>query len=73
MPTDTPQLELAVTINDMLQQLRFHDSDACTLVELKFFLGLTDQEAADVLDVPLRTLQRRWLETREWLHERIVC
>ena len=30
------------------------------VVELKFFLGLTDEEAADMLGMKLRTMQRMW-------------
>ena len=41
------------------------------MVELKFFLGLNDEEAADVLGVKLRTMQRMWHEARRWLFERM--
>jgi DNA-directed RNA polymerase specialized sigma24 family protein len=40
-------------------------------VELKYFLGLTDDEAAEVLGVKLRTMQRMWLEARQWLFEQM--
>ena len=45
------------------------NSDWCTLVELKYFLGLTDDEAADMLGVKVRTMQRMWSDAREWLYE----
>ena len=39
------------------------------LVEVKYFLGLTDEEAAETLGVKLRTMQRMWRDVRQWLFE----
>jgi DNA-directed RNA polymerase specialized sigma24 family protein len=36
---------------------------------LKYFLGLTDEEAAEVLGIKLRTMQRMWRDARQWLFE----
>jgi len=38
-------------------------------VEVKFFLGFTDKEAADFMNMELRTLQRMWHDVRQWLYE----
>jgi DNA-directed RNA polymerase specialized sigma24 family protein len=38
---------------------------------LKFFLGLTDEEAAEALGLSLHTLQREWYRARRWLYERL--
>jgi DNA-directed RNA polymerase specialized sigma24 family protein len=35
---------------------------------MKYFLGFTDDEAAEETGIPLRTLQRRWLDARKWLY-----
>lgn len=40
----------------------------CTLVELRFFVGLTNREIAQVLDVSLATIKRDWEFTRTWLY-----
>ena len=40
-------------------------------MELKFFLGLTDAEAAESLNLSLHTLQREWYRSRRWLFERL--
>ena len=37
------------------------------VVELRFFGGLTDDEAADVLDVSARTVRNDWTVARAWL------
>jgi len=68
---EAQNLELAVTIGSLLDELGNENPDCCSMVELKYFLGLSDEEAADALNLPLRTAQRRWVEARKWLFERL--
>lgn len=63
--------ELAIAVDQLLEDLAREDQDACSIVELKFFLGLTDEEASEALHMPLRSLQRRWQAAREWLFRRL--
>ncbi len=65
------QVDLAVTIDRLLGQLAEVHPDWCTLVELKYFLGFTDEEAAEMMGVKLRTTQRMWRDARQWLFERV--
>jgi RNA polymerase sigma factor (TIGR02999 family) len=67
LPEDTGKLDLAISVDSLLDQLAATRPEWATLVEVKFFLGLTDEEAADALRIKLRTLQRMWLEARKWL------
>jgi RNA polymerase sigma factor (TIGR02999 family) len=60
-------LDQAMEINWLLDELAKTHPDWCVLVEMKCFLGLTDQEAAGALSLPLRTVQRMWHDAREWL------
>jgi DNA-directed RNA polymerase specialized sigma24 family protein len=62
---------LAITVGRLLDELAQSKPEWCSLVELKYFLGLTDEEAADVLGVKLRSMQRTWRDARQWLFERI--
>ena len=55
----------------LLDQLAETKPEWCTLVEVKYFLGLTDEEAADALGMKLRTMQRMWRDARQWLFERM--
>jgi RNA polymerase sigma factor (TIGR02999 family) len=76
LPDRDRQLELAIAVNGLLEELEAStpnggSEDWCSIVELKFFLGFTDQEAADALGLPLRTLQRRFGDVRRWLYERL--
>lgn len=40
---------------------------SCRRLELRFFGGLSDDEAAEVMKTSVRTLQRGWSLARAWL------
>ncbi len=65
------QLEQAVSINKLLDDLETSHPDWCLAIELKFFLGLTDEEAAAATGMSMRTLQRNYTDARRWLFERM--
>ena len=64
-------LELAITVDALLDELEAESHQKRAVVELKFFLGLTDAEAAESLNLSLHTLQREWYRSRRWLFERL--
>jgi RNA polymerase sigma-70 factor (ECF subfamily) len=64
-------LELAITVDALLDELEAESHQKREVVELKFFLGLTDAEAAEALNLSLHTLQREWYRSRRWLFERL--
>jgi RNA polymerase sigma factor (TIGR02999 family) len=65
------KLELAVAIDALLDELDKQSRQQRTVVELKFFLGLTDEESADALNLTLHTFQREWYRARKWLFEKL--
>lgn len=65
------KFEQAVVVDRLLDRMEDENRDWCTIVELKFFLGLTDEEAAEVLHMHVRKLQREWFDARRWLFERL--
>ena len=71
LPRNTAKLELGITVDRLLDQLNATQPDWCKLVEVKYFLGLTDEEAAEALGLKLRTMQRMWHDARQWLFEQI--
>lgn len=71
MPAMSPKLDLAVTIDTLLEELAVVQPEWCRIVETKYFLGLTDDEAAEALGLKLRSLQRGWRDARQWLFERL--
>jgi RNA polymerase sigma-70 factor, ECF subfamily len=69
--TRTPA-ELVIEVDELLDALERESPSRRALVELKFFLGATDQETADALDITLHTMQREWYRARRWLFERLT-
>ncbi len=67
LPADSAKIDLAITVDRLLDQLAATKPEWCRVVEVKYFLGLTDEEAADALGMKLRTMQRMWLDARQWL------
>ena len=55
-------------LNDALDKLAQEDPACAELVKLRFFAGLTLDEAADVLGVVRRTADRYWAFARSWLY-----
>lgn len=62
--------DLALAIDELLDEMKTSMPSECSIVELKFFFGMTDEETAEVLGLPLRTMQSRWHDARIWLFER---
>jgi len=68
LPADSAKVDLAITVDRLLDQLAETRPEWCRLVGVKYFLGLTDEEAADALGMKLRSMQRMWLDARQWLY-----
>jgi RNA polymerase sigma factor (TIGR02999 family) len=64
-------MDLAIGMDRLLDELETQSHQQRAVVELKFFLGMTDEEAADALTLTLHTLQREWYRARRWLFERL--
>ena len=64
-------IETAVLIDGLLQVLAAEKPEWCSIVELKYFLGMTDEETAATLNISLRRAQRSWHDARFWLFERL--
>ena len=66
-PTQPDVLEL----NGALDELATLDQRQVRLVELRFFGGLTAEEAAHALGVSLATANREWAHAKAWLFRRL--
>lgn len=53
--------------DEALSELQQHDAQAAEFVKLRFFAGLTHQEAADSMEVTRRVADRFWRVARAWL------
>jgi RNA polymerase sigma factor (TIGR02999 family) len=65
------EIELALALDSLLEDLAKESQQQRAVVELKFFLGKSDMEAAEALNLKLHTLQREWYRARNWLFERL--
>ncbi len=77
---DLADLELAAPIADgeellavheALDQLAQHDARSAELVKLRYFIGLSFEETAEVLAISVPTAKRDWAYARAWLHHEI--
>jgi RNA polymerase sigma factor (TIGR02999 family) len=56
-----------LALNEALNQLTADDPVKARLVELRYFAGLTNDQAADVLRISPSTADRHWAYARAWL------
>jgi RNA polymerase sigma factor (TIGR02999 family) len=57
-----------LALHDALERFAAHDPVKARLVELRFFAGLTLEQAAECLDISLSTADRAWRYARAWLY-----
>lgn len=69
----TPPLDCELLMLDQaLAELAVRDARAAKVVELRYFGGLSEQEAATVLAVSRATITRDWNVGRAWLFRRMT-
>lgn len=71
LAVDAPAEEL-LALDEALSKLEREDLDKAQLVKLRFFGGLTSQQAAEALGVSKATADRHWAFARAWLFHEIV-
>jgi len=62
-----------LALREALIELEREDPRSARLVVLRFFVGMTIEEAAQVLEVSPRTARSDWTFARVWLYERLGC
>lgn len=60
-----------VRLHAALEKLEAHDAPAAEIVALRFFGGLTQAQAAELLGVSERTAKRLWAYARAWLYDEL--
>ena len=63
--------EELLLVNEAIDALAAHDARKAELVKQKYFVGLTLEEAADVLGISHRTAKRDWAYARAWLFNEV--
>ena len=67
LPVSEPDRDL-LAIDDALEALAVEDSRKARVVELRFFGGLSVDEAAEALGISPRTVDKEWAFARAWLY-----
>ncbi len=60
-----------LALHEALDQLAILDPPAADLIKLRFFAGLTHEQAADLLGLSRSAADRTWLFARAWLFQQI--
>jgi RNA polymerase sigma-70 factor (ECF subfamily) len=68
----SPKIENVIAINEALERLEQIDPRQSRLVELRFFAGLSVEEAAEVMGVSPVTIKREWRSAKAWLHRELA-
>jgi RNA polymerase sigma factor (TIGR02999 family) len=59
-----------IALDEALEKLEKRNPRACRIVEMRFFAGLTAEEAAEELGIDVRTAERDWTGAKAFLkHE----
>lgn len=66
-----PPADDILALHEALDDLAVHDRQMAELVKLRYFAGLTLQQAAEMLQLPRRTADRNWAYARTWLYRQI--
>jgi len=68
--SEAPDMNL-VALDEALSRLEKMDPQRGRIVELRFFGGLSNEEASEVLNVSPATVQRQWAGARAWLYHEL--
>jgi RNA polymerase sigma factor (TIGR02999 family) len=60
-----------LAVHDALDKLAAEDSQKAELAKLRYFVGMTFEEAAEVLGISVATAKRHWAYARAFLYEEI--
>ena len=72
---DVQELEIAAStkeeellaVNDALERFTAVDKQKAELVKLRYFVGMTNEEAAEILGISVPTAKRWWTYSKAWL------
>jgi RNA polymerase sigma factor (TIGR02999 family) len=60
-----------IALDEALERLAKMDKVKADLVKLRYFAGLTLEQAAGLLNLPERTAKRYWAHARAWLYRQV--
>jgi len=70
-PAQSDHADELLALHEALAELEKHDEPASRLVKLRYFAGLTHQDAAAAMGLTRRAADRLWAVARAWLYRQI--
>lgn len=68
-PQKAPEI---LALDEALTRLAALESRQAKIVELRFFAGMSEEEAGEVLGISARTVKRDWRIAKAWLYKELV-
>ena len=65
--------EESLAVDEALDRLAAHDARKAEVVKLRYFVGFSFEETAEVLGISVPTAKREWAYARAWLHQEIAA
>jgi RNA polymerase sigma-70 factor (ECF subfamily) len=63
---------MLISVDEALTELEQLDARQAQVVEMRFYLGMTEAEIADILHLSARQVRREWQMARVWLYRRLA-
>lgn len=61
-----------LNLHENLNKLEAVDSRLAKVVQYRFFMGMSENEIADLLELSSKTVQRDWVKARGWLRREMT-
>jgi RNA polymerase sigma factor (TIGR02999 family) len=71
-PAVRAEAEQLLDLDRALTRLRERDTRLAQVFECRYFAGLSEEETAEAMGLPLRSVQRSWLRARTWLRAELT-
>ena len=68
---DAPPADELLAVHEALDEFARHDAQKAELVKLRYFIGLSIEEAAEILGISARSAKRHWTFAKAWLADAI--
>ncbi len=71
LASEEGQSEHLIAVNEALEKFSLVDSRRAELVKLRYYIGLTIEEAAETMGISKTTARRWWIFSKDWLFDEI--
>ena len=71
--TESASPDQLLALDEALTRLARHDAPVAELVKLRYFAGMTIDQAARTLNISSRTANRHWTYARAVLHQEVTA